>query len=238
MMIPMTYSNRLSPLCLFLTILFITRTASAQDSSWQRVSITPDVAIMMPGQTTAIDTPRLEVINSSLGGYFFQLKHVKDKYVVKNGDELIQAYDGFLVGYFKTPGIDIYKSAVSDTSLDGTMGEWIHLTYSKDTTYQEIYSYLVLVNSHFYMISLVNNQPIRSSDPIFQKYFASLQFPNKPIKEFSGEFPLQARSYRNGQHIGGWISRAFPFIVGLVIMSLVLVFVVRHRRGKRKDRKL
>jgi hypothetical protein len=229
---PQKTSSRKSlvgPLCLFLAA-FSAHTVSAQDSSWQRVSITPDVAIMMPGQTTAIDTTKLEVINSSLGGYSFQLKYLKDKYTVKNGDELIQAYDGFLVGYFKTPGINVYTSVVSDTSLNGTMGEWIRLNYSKDTAYQDIYSYLILVNSHFYMISLVTDHPIHSSDPVLRRFFGSMHFPTKPIKEFSGNFPLEARSYRNGQHIGRWFLSALPYIIGIVMVALALFFVVRRVR--------
>jgi hypothetical protein len=131
------FKSLVVPLCLYLAA-FNADTVLAQDSSWQRVFLTQNVVVMMPGQTTVVDTTKLEVINSKYGGYFFQLKYLKDKYMVKNGDGLIQAYDGFLAGYFKTPGIDIYTSAVSDTSLNGTMGKWILLKYAKDTVHQDI----------------------------------------------------------------------------------------------------
>jgi hypothetical protein len=226
-------SRRLKYSCQTLLITFTIHAASAQDSTWHRIPITSDVAVFMPGRTTTFDTTQVQAINSYLDGYFFQLKYLKPKYQVKNGDELIQAYDGFLSGYFKTPEINQFTNTVYDTSLNGTMGEWIHSRYSKDTVYQDMHTYLVLVNSHFYMLSIATRRPINASDSIFRRYFASLQFPNAPIKEYSGDFPLQAKSYRNGQHIGRFFDTWFPYILGIGIATLSVVFARRRIRRKR-----
>jgi len=213
----------------FLLATFGVLVASGQDTAWKSVSITPDVSISMPGPTTFIDSPQVQAINAQLNGYAFQLKYLKPKYEVKNGDGLIQAYDGFLKGYIPT-AIRMYTNTVSDTSLKGTMGEWIHSRYSKDTFFIEMYTYIVLVNSHFYMITLAASHPINANDSLAHQYFASLQFPIKPIKEYSGDFPLQAKSYRNGQRIGQFVRTYFPYFLGVVIVVLVLGLAYRKNR--------
>ncbi|HVU58128.1 MAG TPA: hypothetical protein VHD83_23875 [Puia sp.] len=215
----------------FLLASFFALSASGQDTAWKSASITKDVFVDMPGPETTLDTAQVQAVNAALNGYVFQIKYIKPKYEVKNGDALIQAYDGFLNGYLKT-GVKAYTNTVSDTSLKGTIGEWIHSRYSKDSFFIDMYSYVVLVNSHFYMITLAASHPINANDPMLNRFFASLRFPTWPIREHSGDFPLQARSYRNGQHIGRWVNRYFPYSLGAVIVALVVVLL--YRRGRRK----
>jgi len=214
----------------FVLATFCALVVSGQDPVWKSVSITPGVSVSMPGPTTTLDSTQVQAINAQLNGYFFQLKYLKIKYEVKNGDQLIQAYDGFLKGYIPA-AVKMYTNTVSDTSLKGTMGEWIHSRYSKDR-YFEMYTYLVLVNSHFYMITLAADHPTNANDTILRKYFASLEFPVQPIKEYSGDFPLQAKSYRNGQRIGVFIRAEFPYVLGAGIVALILVLGYRKIRKR------
>jgi hypothetical protein len=216
--------------CLFLTIL-VASAAIGQDSAWKRVSITTDVSVFMPGSTISLDSTQVQAINAQLDGYVFQLKQIKIKYIVNNGDELILGYDNFIKGYMST-FIRLYKNTVSDTSFMGTLGEWIHSKYSKDTIFSEMYSYLVLVNSYFYMVTLAANHPI--NDTMLHRYFATLQFPTQPIKEHSGDFPLRARSFRNGQHIGLFIRTYYIYGVAFGIFTLIFVLLFRNIRRKRK----
>lgn len=84
----------------------------------------------------------------------------------------------------------------------------------------------------------MTDHPIDLSDPVLRRFFESMNFPTKPIKEFSGDFPLEARSYRNGQHIGRWILSALPYVIGIAMVALALFFVVRRvRQKKRADKK-
>jgi hypothetical protein len=206
-----------------------------QDTTWKIVSITPDLSISFPEPVFTQDTAQMKILNSQVNGYFFQIKYIKPKFEVRNGDELIQAYDGFLKGYLTTKEISPFTSNVSDTSFNGTRGEWIHSTYSKDTSFEEIFSYLVLVNNHFYMVSLVGNHPIKTGiDPMLLRYFSSINFPNKPIKEYSGNFPLQSKSYRTGQHIGQGLNTLLPYflIVMIAVPAIFFVYVKFIRKKK------
>ena len=155
---------------------------------------------------------------------------------MKNGDELIQGYDGFLDGYIKA-SLASYENAVADTTIGGTLGEWIHSKYSQGNSYQEIYSYLVLINGHFYMLSVAANRVVRTGDPKFIRFFSSLRFPVKPIKEASGDFLLRAKGYRNGQRIGSSFSVYAPWALCIAALVVVAVFVWRWVQKKASHRK-
>jgi len=216
----------------FLLATSISLIATGQDSAWKSTSLTPDVSVLMPGPTTTLDSAQVKAINAQLSGDIFQLKYIKIRYQVKNGDELMQAYDGFLKGYLTT-GIKLFTNTISDTSLKGTMGEWIHSRYSKDSYFAEMYTYLVLVNSYFYMVTFYADHPVHTNDTLLHKYFASLQFPVQPIKEYSGDFPLQAKGYRTGQHLGQLTRTYFPYALGVFLVAVIVVLVSRKFRRKK-----
>ena len=214
---------------------FIAMTGSAQDSTWKKASLTPNVAVDMPGPTWLQDTTQIIAINSRLDEYYFQLKYIKQKFEVKNGDELIQAYDGFLSGYFKSSALQNLTNTFTDTSFSGTRGEWVRSIYTNGA---EMYTYVVLVNSYFYMVTIASGKRIDLNDPAVHRYFGSLRFPVQPIKEYSGDFPLQSKSYRNGQHIGRFVMTYLPpaLIVGLIVLVVFLVYRWIRRRKNNATR--
>lgn len=203
-----------------------------QDTAWRNISISPDVSIYMPGPINTLDTVKIRITTSRFTDYMFQVKYLEPKYEVRNGDELVQAYDGFLKGYLNSTDIKLYTNAVSDTFFNGTTGKWIHSTYSKNNGFLDMFTYVVLVNSHFYMITFAAGRPIGPTTyPMFSRYCSSIHFPNQPIKEYSGDFPLRAASYHLGQKIG----TLMPYfaIAAICILALILGYnkFIRKRKS-------
>jgi hypothetical protein len=154
-----------------------------------------------------------------------QAKYFNPKMTVKNGDELIQTYDGFMSGFLKSSTVMIYNNTVSDTSINGTMGKWVHSVYSKNNGFEELYTYVVLANSHFYVVTFGSQHPIfRASNRYLSKFFASLHFPDN-MKESSGYFPLEAKSYRFGQRLGFLL----PYLLGAGLLIIILIILIRRR---------
>ena len=195
-----------------------------QDTAWQKVSLSKDVFISMPAPIHSLDTLQLKVTNSTSNGCWFQTKMVKQSLTVKNGDELVQAYESFVHGYLTSKGVSIYTNVVSDTAFGATEGKWIHSTYAQNGNFSELFTYAVLVNSHFYIITFYVDHPMKTNDHLLlSKYIGSLSFSQTPIREYSDDFRLQAHSYRFGERLG----RYFPYIVFLGIAGLVIYFVVK-----------
>jgi hypothetical protein len=220
--------------CFYLTlILHVSISCFGQDSAWKNTPITSDVSIYLPGPIYTIDTTQLKAYNCRLHGYVLQVKYLKPKFEARSGDELMQGYDGFLKGYFNSKEIKPYTNTAHDTSISGTTGEWVHSIYSKDTVFSEMFTYVVLVNSHFYMATFAARRPIDPTVyPIISRFCGSLNFPHQPIKEYSGDFPLQAKSYRLGQHIG----RLTPvfLIIGLAVLVVILIYTKIIRKRKKQ----
>ena len=218
---------------------FITMLASAQDSrdsAWQNVQFTKDLAISLPAKGFIQDTIQVKILNVPYNRYYFQLKYLKPPYKVENGDQLIIGYDSFLKGYLGTQQMSVYKHSYHDTTINGGFGEWVHSVYSRDSLFHEFYSFIVLANSHFYIIGLGSNRPIGLTDSILIQYYSSIRFP-KDIKEQSGDFHLSARSFRNGQHIGQFVNRNIPYIlIGLLIILISIALLIRNRSGRRKTK--
>jgi hypothetical protein len=218
----------------FLLILSVPMNGFSQDTAWESRLISPDVSIDMPGPVERMDTVQLKISSSQYNGYEFQVKYIKPALNVRNGDELVQAYDGFLDGYLKSKDISLYTNTISDTSFDGTTGKWIHSSYAKEGGSLDMYTYAVLVNSHFYMVTLAGARPlVPAAGSLLSRYYSSLHFLCQPIKEYSGDFPLRAKSYRLGQRLG----RMFPLqhiVLGLFAVVLIVPVIIRIRRRKGK----
>jgi hypothetical protein len=186
----------------------------------------------MPAPIHLLDTLQLKIANSNSNGYWFQTKLIKPPFTVRNGDELVQAYESFLRGYLTSKDVNIYTSVVSDTSFGVTEGKWIHSTYAQNGIFWEMFTYAVLVNSHFYTITFVSDHQLPESGRLLLcKYIASLSFSRAPIIEYSDEFRLQSHSYRFGERLGRYV----PYFVLLCIVGLVIYFV-SNKLSKKKDR--
>jgi len=218
--------------CFLLTISFFTP-GHSQDSSWETVPLSSEVSIDMGKNFTIYDTSVVKVFTSQVGDYELQAKYLTSKYEVHNGDQVVQAYEGFLRGYLPTPRMAIFNNTVSDTSINGTTGKWVHSIYSKDSVFGEMYTYIVLVNSHFYMATIASSHPITlSGNPVFSKYYTSFHFPRN-IKEFSSDFVLMADSYRRGQRIGIVVRTITPYFLAVCLVIIIGVLVYRKVRARK-----
>jgi hypothetical protein len=176
-------------------IIQVSNRGFSQDTAWKSASISPDVSIYMPGPIYNVDTVQTRITTSQCKDYLLQIKYLKPKLEVRNGDELVQAYDGFLKGYLNSKDIRLYTNTVSDTIFNGTTGKWIHSIYSRNNVFLEMYTYVVLANSHFYMVTFaVDHLPGPKTYPAFSRYYSSLHFRNNPVKEYSGDFPPARKS--------------------------------------------
>jgi hypothetical protein len=205
----------------------------SQDTAWQMVSPSKDVTISMPAPIHVLDTLQLKIASSNLGGYIFQIKLIKPSITVHSGDELVQAYESFIHGYLTSKDVSIYNNVVTDTSFGVTEGKWIHSTYAQSGNFEEMFTYAVLINSHFYMITFASGHPSQANDrALLSKYFGSLSFPQAPISEYSDKFRLQSRSYRFGEKVG----RYAPYFILLFVAGLPIYFIYRRLLKKRHSR--
>jgi len=87
--------------------------------------------------------------------------------------------------------------------------------------------------AHAGCVHLAADHPIKANDPMLDKYYASLRTPKGPAKEYSGDFPLRAQSYRTGQHIGRFANTYLPWILGIGpgIVIAVIAYRTIVRRG-------
>jgi hypothetical protein len=222
--------------CLILTVFIfaclitLTLVSFGQDSPWQKVSLSKDVSIDMPTPVHLFDTLQLKIANSNLNDYWLQAKLIEPSLTVRNGDELVQAYESFLHGYLTSKETSMYTNVVSDTSFGVTDGKWIHSTYAQNGTFWEMFTYAVLINSHFYLISFASGHQFREKDRlVLSKYLGSLSFAQAPIREYSDNFRLQSRSFRFGERLGRYVI----YFVLLCIVGLVIYFASNRLSGKK-----
>ena len=213
-------------------LISFTLVTSGQDTAWEKVSLSKEVSINMPAPIQYLNTLQLKVTSSTSGGYWFQTKLIKQPLTVRNGDELVQAYESFVHGYLTSKGVSIYTNVVSDTSLGVTEGKWIHSTYAQNGNFSEMFTYAVLVNSHFYTITFFSDHPIQANGRLLlSKYIGSLSFSQATIREYSDDFRLRSHSYRFGERLGRYVI----YFVFLFVAGLVIYFVV-NKLSKTKNR--
>lgn len=229
----MTY-DFLRPL-LYLISTLLPVSVFGQDTSWQDRVVSPDASIKMPGPVTTTDTMHIHWTVANYNGLSLQVRYFPKELEVHNGDELVQAYEGFNRGYLNSEKMRQYVNTVHDTSMSGTNGEWIHSVYVYGSDYYELFTYVVLANSHFYMLIIGSDHPIEpaASAPM-ARYYSSLHFLHGPVKEYSDKFNLQAKSYRFGERLGS----NFPYFAALAlgILILVVIFFRIRRRTRHRSR--
>ncbi|MBS1664008.1 MAG: hypothetical protein JST68_23385 [Bacteroidetes bacterium] len=208
--------------------LLLSTSGHSQDSAWKKRTVTEDLSISIPGNLYEVDSPKVVVTGSHFKGYGLQANYVKKPFEVKNASELMALYDGFIKGYLNAKSVKSYKTTITDTSFGGTTGKWVHSTYSQDSTYEERFTYIVLVNSHFYTIVFFMYKPMNmTSYDMLSRYYSSISFP-RPVKEYSGDFHRQVKTYQLGKNIGRYGAMVFILVV---VGGLVVVFTRNKKAG-------
>jgi hypothetical protein len=219
-------------ICFFLCLLLhAAEIAFCQDTAWQDRAISPDAFIKMPGLVSATDTLTMHWTTSTDNGYTLQTRYFPAKLEVHSGDELVQAYESFLHGYFGTEQIKKFANTVVDTSIGVTHGEWIHSVYPQGSSFYEMFTYVLLADSHFYMVMVASDHHIESSAlPALGRYYSSLHFRHGTPKEYTDTFNLQSKSYRFGERLG--VITKYVVLIGLGILIGVFIYI-RVRRTSR-----
>lgn len=204
-----------------------------QDSAWNNAKISQDLSLQIPGQLRILDTFHMKIFNSKINSNSsFLVNYFEQAHEIKNERELERQYNIFLDGFLNSPNLKPYKNRVTDTSFSGTSGKWIRSIISAGNRYRVMLFYLTIANGHVYQVGCSyidsTNKDIQAD---IKKYFQSINFDSKNIKECSNEFKLEAKSYRVGQGLGYFIRILVPAIV---IVALLYYFYTQKMYSKKR----
>jgi hypothetical protein len=167
----------------------------------------------------------MKIFNSEIDSGYFLVNYFEKATIVRNERQLEWEYNNFLDGYLNTANFKAYQNTIKDTSFSGTSGKWIK-SVSDETKYREMLFYLTIANGHFYLIGYAClDSTDKNSQAKTEKFFQSIKFDSKNIKEYADDFKLEARSYRLGESIG--------YVLRILILAAVVVLLIYYFYFKR-----
>lgn len=215
---------------LCLTFLFIIARSQAQDSAWREAVISPDLAIDMPGIHEKSDIPNVHSVSAISYAYSLQVEAIQGPFVIKSGEQWVNAYEAFIAGYFNTSEFSGTTKTVSDTTIQGIAGQWTHSRTAASGVFKSVeeYRYFVLINTVFYVITFTAHPSMDSARAsAMQKYFTSIRFLHPPIKENAARIQEEAKTYRLSQK---WAHRLPFLILGLLAIVMVALYIRYARK--------